>query len=664
LFGAARTQGFTAFMKKYFCVSLIVFCCAALNAQKNTQKGLAALSQANFGTAKTYFYKELKKDSLCAAFGLSNYYLTPFGYQADSAFAYLTFFEGAYATLNAKSKTKLQTDLALQDNTAQQLFHQLATSELQVATRAPQIEALELYMERYGQKYPDYKKIVVALRDSLAFDNALKAQSSSAMQAFLVMYPNAVQQQKAKANYDLLLYQERTQHDTEAELKDFIAQYPEHPYAGKAWERLYNKYAQIGTLETFARFIQNYSDSPQAGQAWKQIYRLYMQPYSVEKLAQFKVDYPAYPFLEDLASDGDLLLKKLFPFIQNGSFGYMDHQGKQIIAAQYEDASAFYEGLAIVSKNELFGLINKKNESIIALKYLDISKSAEGFVAEDSAGYYIFNNQGQLLQKEALQWEELQQTLSALSTQVETVEPKVVSKYHRIDKNGKVGLSKQGKSVLPIKYDDIIFSNDSGVIFAKLGKALQYFDTTGKRLEINSLDWFLNAAELASFSKDGIAVFSKAAKLGLMDTKGKVLVKNTYDAAQAVYNGLWPVQQNGKWGLVALDSKIALPLNYEQIVAFPPFGFLVESNEGVGLLFSANKWLLSPTFKTIKRFETSYFLVENQEGLGVYNTDGSPLIPCAYQRIVRLDDGTFQLTNASGLSYYLPIENKIVQLQP
>jgi hypothetical protein len=519
-------------------------------------------------------------------------------------------------------------------------------------------------MERYGQKYPDYKKIVVALRDSLAFDNALKAQSSSAMQAFLVMYPNAVQQQKARANYDLLLYQERTQHDSEAELKDFIAQYPEHPYAGKAWERLYNKYTQIGTLEAFTRFIQNYWNSPQAGQAWKQIYRLYMQPYSAEKLAQFKVDYPSYPFLEDLASDGDLLLKKLFPFVQNGTFGYMDHQGKQIIAAQYEDASAFYDGLAIVSKNELFGLINKKNESITALKYLDISKSAEGFVAEDSAGYYIFNNQGQLLQKEALQWEELQQTLSALSTQVETVEPKVVSKYVRIDKNGKVGLSKQGKSVLPVKYDDIIFSNDSGFIFAKLGKTLQYFDTTGKRLEINSLEWFLNAAELASFSKDGIAVFSKAAKLGLMDTKGKVLVKNTYNAAQAVYNGLWPVQQNGKWGLVALDSKIALPLDYEQIVAFPPFGFLVESNEGVGLLASVNKWLLSPTFKTIKRFETSYFLVENQDGLGVCNTDGSPLIPCAYQRIVRLDDGTFQLTNSSGLSYYLPIENKIVQLQP
>jgi hypothetical protein len=389
-----------------------------------------------------------------------------------------------------------------------------------------------------------------------------------------------------------------------------------------------------------------------------------MQPYSVEKLAQFKLDYPAYPFLEDLASDGDLLLKKLYPFVQNSTFGYMDTQGKAIIAAQYDDASAFYDGLAIVSKNELFGLINKKNESITTLKYLDISKSADGFVAEDSAGFYIFNNQGQLLQKDALQWEELQQTLSALSTQIEIVEPKIVSKYERIDKNGKVGLHKQGKSVLPIKYDDVIFSNDSGFIFAKLGKSLHYFDTLGKRFEFNGLDWFMNASELAVFSKEGVAVFSKASKLGLIDAKGKVLVKNTYDAAQAVYNGLWPVQQNGKWGLVALDSKIVLPLTYEQILAFPPFGFLVESAEGIGLLAGPNNWVFNPTYKTIKRFETDYFLVENQEGLGVYNTDGSQLIPCAYQRIVKLDDGVFQLTNASGISYFLPIENKIVQYQP
>jgi hypothetical protein len=43
------------------------------------------------------------------------------------------------------------------------------------------------------------------------------------MQAFIVMYPNAVQQKDAKERYEVLLYQERTQHDTEAELKDLIS---------------------------------------------------------------------------------------------------------------------------------------------------------------------------------------------------------------------------------------------------------------------------------------------------------------------------------------------------------------------------------------------------------------------------------------------------------
>jgi hypothetical protein len=651
-------------MKKYFCVSFIVFFCAALNAQKNTQKGLAALQAHNYGIAASYFQKDLIKSPIAASYGWALYYQTTLFFQADSAYTYLFQLENQLKTCDSSARQKLQTYLSFSDTTIAVLFTRLALQEFQATLNSTNLDDFEKFMLRYAQRFPTLHAEAAQKRDSLAFDNAVQAGNSATMQAFIEMYPNAAQQKEAKANYNLLLYQERTQNDTEAELIDFMTQYPDHPFVGQAWDRIYNKYLQIGTLEAFARFIQSFPTAPQAASAWKQIYRLYMQPYSVEKLAQFKLDYPAYPFLEDLASDGDLLLKKLYPFVQNSTFGYMDTQGKAIIAAQYDDASAFYDGLAIVSKNELFGLINKKNESITTLKYLDISKSADGFVAEDSAGFYIFNNLGQLLQKDALQWEELQQTLSALSTQIEIVEPKIVSKYERIDKNGKVGLHKQGKSVLPVKYDDVVFSNDSGFIFAKLGKSLHYFDTLGKRFEFNGLDWFMNASELAVFSKEGVAVFSKASKLGLIDAKGKVLVKNTYDAAQAVYNGLWPVQQNGKWGLVTLDSKIVLPLTYEQILAFPPFGFLVESAEGIGLLAGPNNWVFNPAYKTIKRFETDYFLVENQEGLGVYNTDGSQLIPCAYQRIVKLDDGVFQLTNASGISYFLPIENKIVQYQP
>lgn len=647
-----------AFLWFSFFFSSVVF------AQKNTQKALLAIQENNFGLAHGYLQKELLKAPIAASYGLSVYYLTPFCYQADSAFAYLTFLERAYPALDAKSKTKLQTDLALQDTTVQHLFGQLATQELQKTTAAPQIEVLEQYMLRYGQRFPTYKAVAVRFRDSLAFEQALHLQSANAMLVFSVMYPQAVQQKDARARYELLLYQERTQHDTEAELVDFLTDFPQNPFAEEAMSRIYNKYSQVETLQSFTHFIQTFPAAPQVASAWKQIYRLYMQPYSVEKLAQFKVAYPAYPFLEDLASDGDLLLKKLYPFVQNGAYGYMDTQGKGIIEAQYDDASAFYDGLAIVSKNELFGLINKKNESITALKYLDISRSTEGFIAEDSAGFYIFNNQGQLLQKDALQSEELQQTLSALSNYIETVEPTVVSKYERIERNGKIGLNKNGKVVLAPKYDDIIVQTNATVFVVKQGKNLLYFDTTGKRQEINGLEWFLTAPELAFFTKEGFAVYAKSGKLGLMDAKGKVVIKNTYDAAQPFWAGLWPVQLNGKWSLVSLDAKILLPFVNQKITPFIPFGFLVEQENKLGLIDTTGKWLLNTDYKTIKRLESNYFLVENDNGLGLFSTDGTPIIACAYQRIVRFDQTAFQLSTPEGLAYYLIADQKILISKP
>ena len=397
----------TVFLLVSFFFSSVIF------AQKNTQKALVAIQQNNFGLAQGFLQKDLSKAPIAASYGWAVYYLTPFCYQADSAFAYLSQLERSYPSLDSKEKTKLQTDLALQDTTIQHLFYQLATAELQLAMAVPQIAALEQFMERYGQKYPDYKEIVVGLRDSLAFDNAVRAQSSAAMQAFIMMYPNAVQQQKASASYDLLLYQERTQHDTEADLIDFINNNANSPYAQEAWERIYKKYSQVESLETFTNFINAYPTAPQVALAWKQIYRLYMQTYSVEKLAAFKSAYPSYPFLEDLEKDGELLLKSLYPFTQANTYGYMDAFGKVVIDAQYDDASAFYEGLAIVAKANRYGLINKRNEPIIAFKYLDISPNKDGFVLEDSTGYFLLDAKGQFLQPTPLQWEELQQTLSA-----------------------------------------------------------------------------------------------------------------------------------------------------------------------------------------------------------------------------------------------------------
>lgn len=647
-----------AYLLLFLFFSLVVF------AQKNTQKALLAIQQNNFGLANGFLQKELRKDPVAASYGWAVYYLTPFCYQADSAFAYLSQFEHSYPSLDGKSKEKLQSDLAIQDTTAQQLFYQLATQELQLVVSAPQIAALELFMERYGQKYPDYKRIVVDLRDSLAFDLAVRAQTSAAMRAFIVMYPNAVQQQKANASYELLLYQERTQQDTEAELIDFITAHPKSPYIEEAWERIYKKYSQVESLESFTNFIKTYPAAPQIAVAWKQIYRLFMQTYSVEKLAAFKRTYPEYPFIEDLEKDGELLLKRMYPYVEGQKFGYMDASGSTLIVAQYDDASAFYEGLAIVSKDNHYGLINKRNEPIIAFKYLDISPSKGGFILEDSSGYLLIDAQGQFIQQTPLQWEELQQTLSAFDWQVTPAELVKPALFERSERNGKVGLIRNGRVILAPKYDEALFTATAPILIAKQGKNLFYFDTTGKRLEFNGLEWFLTAPELAFYTNEGYAVCAKSGKLGLMDAKGKIVIKNAYEAAQPFWGGLWPVQQGGKWGLMNLDAKAVVPFVNAQITPFAPFGYLLEQQDGLGLIDTLGRWILNPEYKTIKKLETNYFLVENDNGLGLFATDGTPIINCGYQRIVRFDQTAFQLTTPEGLVYYLVSDQKILMHKP
>jgi hypothetical protein len=335
-----------------------------------------------------------------------------------------------------------------------------------------------------------------------------------------------------------------------------------------------------------------------------------------------------------------------------------------LIAAQYEEASAFYEGLAIVSKDNRYGLINKRNEPLIAFKYLDISPNEGGFILEDSSGYVLLDAQGQFLQQTPLQWEELQQTLSAFDWQVTPVEPIKPALFERSERNGKVGLNKKGKVILAPKYDEVLFASTSALLIAKQGKSLIYFDTTGKRLELNGLEWFLTAPDLAFFTNEGYAVCAKSGKLGLMDVKGKILIKNAYEAAQPFWGGLWPVQQGGKWGLLNLESKVVLPFINAQITPFAPFGYLVEQQGGLGLIDTLGKWILNPEYKTIKRLETNYFLVENEKGLGLFATDGTPIIACGYQRIVRFDQSAFQLSTPEGLVYYLISDQKILMRKP
>lgn len=650
-------------------VLMIIFCSGALffsRAQKNTQKGLAALSDHNFGLSKSYFYKDLKKDSLSASFGLFQYYMSDFVAKNDSAYHYMLQTSALWSAASEKNKLKIQKKIPISDSSLFELFIDLAIKEFNTAVSNESIEQIDQVIFRYGSAFPKLDEIAIQYRDSLAYQQAVRTNTAAAFALFIESYPNSMQLKSAITQYHLLDYLEKTDSSSEQNLARYISENPESPHLEKAWQRLFDLYNRSQNIENCELFIQRYPNAPPSylNEAWRMIYKFFMQPFTEEKFILFKNTYANYPFAEELAKDEALIVKSLFPFVLDGAFGYMDENGAVVIEPQYSEAGAFKNGMAIVAQNSDYGLINKKNEILIPMRYLDISHWSEGLILEDSLGFYLVDSYLMWDDSSPLAYEEVQQLLFSVEAPIDSSELNNKKQFELLEKNKKFGLSKNGKKIIEPKYDQIFFESPKGIFTVKNGQALLYFDSTGKQLPINGLEWFSSAAELAQFNQDGLAVFSKAGKFGLINKDGKVLVKNNYQDALIANNGLWPVKQNELWGIITLNSKIILPLEFKRIISFLDDSYLVEGQNGIGLIDSKANWILKPEYKTIKLLGDSYLLVENNIGLGICLLNGDFLLNCGYERIMLFNNSTLQLANKEGLSYYLLDKRQLVQYQP
>ncbi len=71
---------------------------------------------------------------------------------------------------------------------------------------------------------------------------------------------------------------------------------------------------------------------------------------------------------------------------ENGKWGYLDTNGNEIIAPQYEDASDFLDGLAKVKLNKKYGFVNMTGEFMIDAKYDYIGDFSKKGTAKVSTG--------------------------------------------------------------------------------------------------------------------------------------------------------------------------------------------------------------------------------------------------------------------------------------
>lgn len=88
-----------------------------------------------------------------------------------------------------------------------------------------------------------------------------------------------------------------------------------------------------------------------------------------------------------------LSAQNLYPFEEEGKFGFKDETGKIIVQAKFENVRSFSEGMAGVKQNGKWGFIDKNGEVIITPQFEDIwsSKFTDGLAKVELNGskFYI-----------------------------------------------------------------------------------------------------------------------------------------------------------------------------------------------------------------------------------------------------------------------------------
>lgn len=249
-------------------------------------------------------------------------------------------------------------------------------------------------------------------------------------------------------------------------------------------------------------------------------------------------------------------------------------------------------------------------------------------------------------------------------------------KYFAVKDNGKWGVVKDGKSILPCRYDYIDALGDDVITFVQDGKA-GFADTEGNILieasypanvDIQTED----KTQLNLFDQGSCIVFDNG-ELRLIDKQNKRLLGDSLMIVSRVGNAV-VIKQNGLFGMVNSQGVVTVEpqfLSLETLVAGKLYAYQVHTHEGVpmsGLLDENGKIMAKPQFEDFLTFTTPQgvfikaYLPSGAQAL--FSQEGDMLAQPLYQVIEPTKyDAFFSITQDMkkgllGKNYVLYVEPK------
>ena len=336
--------------------------------------------------------------------------------------------------------------------------------------------------------------------------------------------------------------------------------------------------------------------------------------YGLINLSGKKITKPIYDDIQALEYKEGMLTVK-----QNDKFGIININGDEIIKVKYDGIQADQYSLnenhnkkagfiVSIKTNDgyKFGYINYKGKTLLETEYNEIARI--NYINDDESVYLVAfkNGQAGLFKNKS----------KVLENEYEDIQFDNINNLLILQRNGKQGVSDlDGKKIIQLEYDNIIITGNS--INAQKGDEVTVFNSEGEKLKNSN---FISVLE--TDNKDYFITIDKNENYGVIDKDDNVIIDNKYTFIDYLLDNYFVAQNEQKIGIVDDKGKEVIKFDYDVLQKIEGTDLIQGiKNENIDLIDKNMKKILTMKNAQID-IKENYIKIYNSEDRKYLQYDG------------------------------------------
>jgi hypothetical protein len=312
-------------------------------------------------------------------------------------------------------------------------------------------------------------------------------------------------------------------------------------------------------------------------------------------------------------------------FEQNQKKGLLDHRGKEIIPAEYDDIgwsdgqTKVFDGIIGYKIDEYWGLINLKNSKLTNAKFKDLIPGNRSVIASIPDSYKLNNLYGLISPTGKILINFKYNSLESFGTNF------VVSK--KIDGNILYAvINHKDELILPFDYFSAFKVTNNIFAFKNIDQELDLIEPSGSFL----IDIKVDGVEILA---DQLLIISKNGNKGLVDFKGEEIAPMNYQRFFINESGLLNGLPSKDWRMLSTKGKSLDTLGYDEVIPIDSGYYRANRLNYSFIVNEYGEEIFKIKNSEIQFLNDSLALFESRNRFGVINYIGDTLVEASYDAI-------------------------------